>query len=224
MENRHYSDVIIGTMASQITSLMIVYSTGYSGADQRKHQSSPSLAFVRGIYGWPVDSPHIGPVTRKMFPFDDVIMVNEMRHGAVTVTLPRHTGNIRQVILQWRHNEPYDISNHQHIDCLLKRLFWGTSKKTSKLRVTGLYKGNPPVTGGFPSQRASNPKNISFDDVIIYHPFIWLVLSFQLKLFNTYLSTKNMHGVVTTVHSKLALQLPLSFVSSYTATSAITSP
>ena len=125
-----------------------------------------------------------------MFPFDDVIMVNEMKHGAVTVTLPWHSGNIRQVILQWRHNEPYDISNHQHIDCLLKRLFWGTLKKTSKLRVTGLYEGNPPFTGGFPWQWATNPKNVAFDDVIINHSFIWLVLSIQLKQFNTYLSTR----------------------------------
>ena len=61
-------------MASQITSLAIVYSTVYSGADQRKHQSSASLAFVRGIHRWPVNSPHKWPVTRKMCPFDDVIM------------------------------------------------------------------------------------------------------------------------------------------------------
>ena len=70
----HYSDIIMGAMASQITSLMIVYSIVYSGADLRKHQSSASLAFVRGIYQWPVNSPHKGPVTQKMFPFDDVIM------------------------------------------------------------------------------------------------------------------------------------------------------
>ena len=70
----HYSDVIMVAMASQITSLTIVYSTIYSGADQRKHQSSPSLAFVWGIHRWPVNSPHKEPVTRKMFPFDDVIM------------------------------------------------------------------------------------------------------------------------------------------------------
>ena len=71
----HYGDIIMGTMASQITSLTIVYSTVYSGADQRKHQSSVSLDFVRGIQRGPVNSPHIWPVTRKMFPFDDVIMV-----------------------------------------------------------------------------------------------------------------------------------------------------
>ena len=64
----------MGAMASQITSLAIVYSTIYSGADQRKHQSSASLAFVRGIHRWPVNSPHTWPVTRKMFPFDAVII------------------------------------------------------------------------------------------------------------------------------------------------------
>ena len=64
----------MNAMTSQTTSLPIVYSTVYSGADQRKHQSSVSLAFVRGIHRWPVNSPHKWPVTRKMFPFDDVIM------------------------------------------------------------------------------------------------------------------------------------------------------
>ena len=62
------------TIASQITSLVTVYSTVYSDADQRKHQTSASLAFVRGIHRGPVNSPHKWPVTRKMFPFDDVIM------------------------------------------------------------------------------------------------------------------------------------------------------
>ena len=70
----HYGDVIMGTMVSQITSLTIVYSTVYSGAHQRKHQSYASLAFVRGIHREPVNSPHKWPVTRKTFPFDDVIM------------------------------------------------------------------------------------------------------------------------------------------------------
>ena len=57
-----------------ITSLLIVYWTIYSRADQRKQQSLALLAFVRGIHRWPVKSPHIGPVTPKMFPFDDVII------------------------------------------------------------------------------------------------------------------------------------------------------
>ena len=76
-ESTHYSDVIMGSIASQITSLTIVYSSVYSGADQRKHQNSPSLAFVRGIH------PYKKPVTRKMFPFDDVIM-NAVRQHIIT--------------------------------------------------------------------------------------------------------------------------------------------
>ena len=67
----------MGAMASQITSVSIVYSLFCSGADQRKHQSSASLAFVKGIHRWPVKSPHKGPVTQKMFQMDDVIMVFE---------------------------------------------------------------------------------------------------------------------------------------------------
>ena len=69
-----YSDVIMGTMVSQNQShdrLSIVY----SGADQRKHQSSASLAFVPGINRWPANYPHKWPVKQKMFPFDDVIMI-----------------------------------------------------------------------------------------------------------------------------------------------------
>ena len=74
---KHYNDIIMSTMVSQITSLTIVYSIIYSGTDERKHQSSASLAFVWGIHRWPVSSPYI---TWKMFPFDDVIM--GLRHVA----------------------------------------------------------------------------------------------------------------------------------------------
>ena len=75
----HYNDVIMSEIASHITSLTIVYSIVYSDADQRIHQSSASLAFVREIQRGPVNSPHKCPVTRKMFPFDDVIMNPEVR-------------------------------------------------------------------------------------------------------------------------------------------------
>ena len=70
----HYNDVIMGAIASQITGLTIVYSTVFSDADHRKHQSSASLAFVRGIRRGPVNFTHKWSVTRKMLPFDDVIM------------------------------------------------------------------------------------------------------------------------------------------------------
>ena len=70
----HYNDVILSAMASQITSLTIVYSTVYSRRRSKKRQSSASLAFVTGIHRRPVNSPHNRPVTRKMSSFDDVIM------------------------------------------------------------------------------------------------------------------------------------------------------
>ena len=71
---KHNNEVIMVPIASQITSLTIVYSTVYSGADHRKHHNSASLAYVWGIHRLPVNSPHKGPVTRIFFPFDDVIM------------------------------------------------------------------------------------------------------------------------------------------------------
>ena len=69
-----YNDVTMSEMGSQITSFTIVYSTVYSDADQKRHQSSASLAFVGGIHRSPVNSPHKWPVTWKMLPFDDVVM------------------------------------------------------------------------------------------------------------------------------------------------------
>ena len=76
MIHSHHSDVVMSTKASQVTSLTIVYSTVYSGTDERKHQSSASLSIVRGIPRWPVNSPCKESLTRKMPPFDDVTMVH----------------------------------------------------------------------------------------------------------------------------------------------------
>ena len=81
----------MGTMVFQMSGVSIVCSTVCSGADQGKYQSSAPLAFVRWIHQCPVDSPHKGPVTRKMFPFDDVIMPH-------TVIVFTHA-------LLWKHNE-----------------------------------------------------------------------------------------------------------------------
>ena len=71
--------------------------------------------------------------------------------------------------LQWRHNGRDGVSNHQPHDCLLNRLFRRRSKKTSKLRVTGLCAGNSPVTGEFPAQIASNAENVSICIVSIMY-------------------------------------------------------
>ena len=75
-------------------------------------------------------------------------------------------GSCKQIVslantLQWRHNEYDGVSNHQPHECVLNGLFRRWSKKTSKLRVTGLCEGCSPVTGTFPAQRASNAENVS---------------------------------------------------------------
>ena len=91
--------------------------------------------------------------------------------------------------LRWRHNERDSVSNHQPHDCLLNRLFRRRSKKTSKLRVTGLCVGKSPGTGVFPTQMASYAENVS---VWWRHhvkrtsnciPQIQYVFFFQLQLF-----------------------------------------
>ena len=107
----HYSDVIMSTMASQITNLTIVYSNVYTGTDPRKHQSSASLAFVRGIHRSSVNSHHRGPVTQKMFAFDDVIMsewtcvytTSGLDHHS---NLPAncHSNNLLQTSVDWHQN------------------------------------------------------------------------------------------------------------------------
>ena len=95
---RHYGDVIMGWMASQITNLTIVYLIVYSGAHQRKYQSFTSLAFVWGIHRGPVNSPHKWPVTWKMFPFDDVIMQR--------LSYPGLTRSISWLLMPWLFASP----------------------------------------------------------------------------------------------------------------------
>ena len=103
----HYNDVIMSLTAPQINSLMIVYSTVYSDADQRKHQSSTSLAFVRGIHRGPVNSPHKGPVTRKMFPFDDIITKIFVLIDLTYVTIFHRASSSS---LQWHNNGRHGVS------------------------------------------------------------------------------------------------------------------
>ena len=113
----HYNDVIMGAIASQITSLTIVFSTFYSDPDQRKHQSSAPLAFVRGIHRGPVNSLHKWPVTRKMFPFDDVIM-----RIYPLMLLRCYWGNhtmgpvrVKQTIINWMNNSHDDVMKWKHL-------------------------------------------------------------------------------------------------------------
>ena len=74
---------------------------------------------------------------------------------------------VLDIPLLWRHNGRDGVSHHQPHDCLLNRLFRRRSKKIAKLRVAGLCTGKSPVTGEFPTQRASNVENISINDVIM---------------------------------------------------------
>ena len=117
----HYNDVTMSAITSQITSLAIVYSTVYLGSDQRKHQSSVSLAFVRGIHRVPVNSPHKGPVTRKMFPFDDVIMwkiaANLFRARCVTC------------LIYFRHNHYAVFMFNMSLNRLNRRIWFSASCK-----------------------------------------------------------------------------------------------
>ena len=101
--------------------LSIVCSSVCSGADQIKHQSSTSLAFVRGIHRWPVDSPHKGPVTRTIFPFDDVIIIAMMQLEYIAVRLIEMSRrfvpgtHFTDVVLH-RNSNSLEISFCSHVD------------------------------------------------------------------------------------------------------------
>ena len=77
----------------------------------------------------------------------------------------------RMNTLRWRHNDHDGVSNHQPHGCLLNRLFRRRSKKTSKLRVTGLCAGNSPGPVNPPHKGPVTRKMLPFDDVIMrwYH-------------------------------------------------------
>ena len=104
---------------------------------------------------------HLGPVpiSDKTLSYDDIIRSFET--AAPNFKAIRKRTPISRWALRWRHNGPDSVSNHQPHHCLLNRLFRRRSKKTSKLRVTGLCVGNSPGTGGFPAQMASNAENVS---------------------------------------------------------------
>ena len=143
----------MGATASQITSLTIVYWTVYSGADQRKHQSSASLAFVRGIHRGPVNSPHKWPVTRKMFPFDDVIMKSLSKTCAYFMRQDecKYNSKITFVIVHysdiiWASRCP-QITVHTSV-CSTVCSGWHQSST-----LLARCAGNRPVTGGKPFAR-----------------------------------------------------------------------
>ena len=97
----HSCDVITSALVSKITSVSILGSTACSGVDQRKHISSASLSLVRKIQRWPVNSPHKGPVTRKIFPLDDVIMVCKLITGEYRLRYSLMCNSLAIILLYW---------------------------------------------------------------------------------------------------------------------------
>ena len=113
---------------------------------------------------------------------DDLLCVNEAH---VRMSIPiNHSSQMAPLAykarplyiyctLQWRHNERLGVSNHRRLDCLLNRLLRRRWKKISKLRVNGLCEGKPPVTGGFPSHKASNAEYVSHLMTSPWDPIVW---------------------------------------------------
>ena len=124
-------------MASQITSLLIVYLTVCSGADKRKHQDSASLAFVRGIHQWPVNSPQKEPVTRTMFPIDDVIMYKP--GGRLNIKMPSY---------QYRDLHVRDYKNPLHLDVVDRYLRRMGDKTIPDEALPSLESFYPPWVAG----------------------------------------------------------------------------
>ena len=141
-----YRDVIMNAMASQITGIPIVYSIVYLGDDQRKQQSSASLAYVRGIHRRPVNSPHKWPVTRKMFPFDDVswtLFISNNHQRWSFVILVHHLLTIggiflRKITDQVNVNLPHLIKIGMSIcvkNALLNRVFSDSTEEVTDVLV-----------------------------------------------------------------------------------------
>ena len=155
----------MGAIASQITSLTIVYSNVYSDADQRKHQSSASLAFVWGIHRGPVNSPHKWPATRKMSPFDDVIMITS-----------HLTFVWNQDLTHWGRDKMVAIfqTTFSNAFCLMKmyefrlRFYWNVVPMGPVINIPALLQrmawrliGDKPL---------SEPKVTQFNDAYMRHP------------------------------------------------------
>ena len=162
----------MGSVASQITGFSIVYSTVCSGTDQRKHQISPSLAFVRGIHRWPANSPHKGPVTRIMFPFDDVIMVlfySLHTYNCVLLYTQRCVINLTETLPQptfFMHTEELKISykiyrslvwmiTRTAVPLVCYRTFW-LVQGTSDVRYRNTVLGKLYITGMLPKFQPQN--------------------------------------------------------------------
>ena len=134
----HYSEVLMIAMASHFPGVSVVYWTVCSCADQRRQQISASLTFVMGIHRWPVNSPHKGPVTQKMLPFDDVIMTIIFKTSlSFIISIRMYTNSIKYPYEHkswWRHQmETFSALLAicaEASDAELWCLSWSTSEET----------------------------------------------------------------------------------------------
>ena len=131
----HNSVVRMNAMVSQITGVSTACSADCSGADQRKRQSSASLAFVMGIHRWPVDSPHKRPVTRKLLPLDDAVhTTNHKQLKGIKSLLPTTARfNLTKI-----HYSLMPLQQRQ-IHQTQPRRRWHRAQSTSMLISRGLY-------------------------------------------------------------------------------------
>ena len=107
---------------------------------------------------------------------------------------------VSQLSLQWRHNGQDGVSNHQLHNCLLNRLLEHRSKKTSKLRVTGLCAENSSVTGDCPHKWPVTRKMFPYDDVIMY---FCIVISLLLDYWCSFVNVFVIHSFLFVKHSGL---------------------
>ena len=149
MRQACYYDIIMGTMATLITSLTSVYSTVHPDADQRKHQSSASLAFVWGIHRRPVNSPHKWPATRKMFPFDDVIILLLWRLCFALFAVKAYKPTITSVELDnwecvkvtWSKQPNKNMPTAVDVEIRLPWVNWKTDRQIDRQIETGRQTG-----------------------------------------------------------------------------------
>ena len=178
----------MSALASQITSLTIVYSTVYSRRRSKKTlklrvtgfcaENSPvtaefpeqraSSAENVSIWWCHHELNHFKYGNHSIVVCDVIVMAlyivivyNIKSHTSLVICYSTLPGLHCVVSLQWRHDERDCVSNHHPHDCLLHRLFRRRSKKTSKLRVAGLCAENSRVTGEFPTKMASNAEKVS---------------------------------------------------------------
>ena len=153
-------------MASQITSIWIVYSDLCSGAHQRKHQSSVSLAFVRGIRRSPLDSRHKGPVAQRIFPFDDVITLHRFCVVGIKFYIIHHLTKANKHY----HDVLSDrcVSNRRELDSMLKGLYRLSIKTSSMVCIIDPFWGES--TGGLTKQGVSKTESFPCHHSVMVAP------------------------------------------------------